>query len=67
MSCLTWPFVALWRLLAGILRLTGRLLAVLIGFVLMAAGVMLCFTIVGLVAGIPLAVAGALLMARGLF
>ncbi|MCU0606518.1 MAG: hypothetical protein MUF78_03660 [Candidatus Edwardsbacteria bacterium] len=67
MSCLTWPFVALWKLLAGIIRLTGRLLAVVVGFVLMVAGTALCFTIVGLVAGIPLAIAGALLMVRGLF
>lgn len=67
MSCLTWPFVALWKLLAGIMRLTGRLLAVLLGFALMTAGIALCFTIVGLVAGIPLAIAGGLLMVRGLF
>ncbi len=67
MSCLTWPFVALWKLLAGIMQLTGRLLAVLLGFALMTAGIALCFTIVGLIAGIPLAIAGGLLMVRGLF
>ncbi|MDI6741050.1 MAG: hypothetical protein QME74_11900 [Candidatus Edwardsbacteria bacterium] len=45
MSCLTWPFVMLWKLLAGIIKLTGRLMAVIIGFVLLIAGIALCFTI----------------------
>jgi hypothetical protein len=57
----------LWKLLAGVIRLTGRLVAVIIGFGLLVAGIMLCFTIVGLVIGIPLIIFGFLLMVRGLF
>jgi len=67
MSCLTWPFVLLWKLLAGIIKLTGRLVALLLGFVLLAAGVVLCFTVIGMVIGIPLALLGTLLLVRGLF
>ena len=67
MSCLLWPFVMVWKLLAGVIRLTGRLVAVITGFVLMVAGIMRCFTIVGLVIGIPLIIFGFLLMVRGLF
>ena len=29
-----WPFVALWELLAGIIKLTGRLVAAILGLVL---------------------------------
>lgn len=57
----------LWKLLAGIIRLTGRLVAVVIGFALLAAGIALCFTIIGLIVGIPFIIFGFLLMVRGLF
>ena len=67
MSCLTWPFVLLWKLLAGIIRITGRLVAVLVGFAFLTAGVILCFTIIGMIVGIPFLLFGALLMIRGLF
>jgi len=39
-----WPFVALWRLLTGILELTGRLVAVVLGLVLMIVGGLLTAT-----------------------
>jgi hypothetical protein len=67
MSCLTWPFVMLWKLLAGVIKLTGRLVAVLTGLVLLAAGIVLCFTVIGMIAGIPSCVLGLLLIVRGLF
>ncbi|MBU0493092.1 MAG: hypothetical protein KKA73_25600 [Chloroflexi bacterium] len=35
---LLWPFWAIWRLLTLILGLTGRLVAVVLGLVLMAGG-----------------------------
>ncbi|MBC8334284.1 MAG: hypothetical protein ISR59_13690 [Anaerolineales bacterium] len=64
---LFWPFVALWRLIAGIVELTGRLVAVILGLVLMIVGVVVSLTVVGAVIGIPLAGVGFLLMLRGLF
>lgn len=62
-----WPFWALWQLLAWIVNLTGRLLAVALGLILMILGVIASITIVGAVVGIPLIVFGFLLIIRGLF
>ncbi|CAN5439968.1 hypothetical protein BH10CHL1_BH10CHL1_49180 [soil metagenome] len=62
-----WPFVALWRLLAGILALTGRLLGVVLGLVLLIVGFVISLTVIGAVIGIPLIALGLLLMVRGLF
>lgn len=64
---ITWPFRALWHLLAMIVRLTGRLVAVVLGAVLMLLGVLVSLTIVGAIIGIPLAVIGLLIILRGLF
>jgi hypothetical protein len=62
-----WPFVAFWKLLAGIIGLTGRLVAATIGLVLMIVGIIVSLTIVGAIVGIPLIVFGFLLILRGLF
>jgi hypothetical protein len=62
-----WPFVALWKLVAGIVALTGRLVAVILGFVLLIAGILVSLTVVGAIVGIPLAIIGFLLVLRGLF
>jgi multisubunit Na+/H+ antiporter MnhC subunit len=64
---LLWPFVWLWNLIAYIVVLTGRLVAVIIGLVLMLVGVILTFTVVGAIAGIPLLIIGVLLVVRGLW
>jgi hypothetical protein len=62
-----WPIKALWHLVAAIVVFTGRLLAVVLGAVLMLAGVLVSLTIVGAIVGIPLAVVGLLIILRGLF
>jgi hypothetical protein len=62
-----WPFVALWKLLAGLISVTGRLVAVLIGAALMLLGGLVSLTVVGAVIGIPLAILGLLIILRGLF
>lgn len=61
------PFVALWSLIGMILKATGRLVAVILGFVLLTVGVLLTITMIGAVIGIPLAGFGFLLMVRGFF
>jgi hypothetical protein len=66
-SWFLWPFVALWRLVTLILEMTGRFVAILLGFVLIAVGVLVSLTVVGAVVGIPLALFGLLLIFRGLF
>jgi len=62
-----WPFVALWRLVTWILELTGRLLAIVLGVVIMILGVLATVTVVGAVVGVPLILFGGLLTLRGLF
>lgn len=62
-----WPFVALWDLIAWILKLTGRLVAAILGLVLMIAGVLLTVTVIGAIVGIPLIIFGFLLMIRSIF
>ncbi len=64
---LLWPFWALWRLVTLILELTGRLLAVVIGLVLVILGALISLTIVGALVGVPVALLGILLTLRGLF
>jgi hypothetical protein len=61
------PFVFLWRFVAGIVGLTGRLLAILLGLAIMVIGVALTVTIVGAILGIPLLILGFMLVLRGLF
>ena len=57
-----WPFVAVWKLVAIIVEMTGRLLAMILGIVLMLVGVLVSLTIVGAIVGIPLAIVGFLLV-----
>lgn len=64
---LLWPLWALWRLVTGILLLTGRLVAGVIGIALMAVGALLSVTVVGAPVGVPLAALGLLLLIRALF
>ena len=61
------PFVWLWNLIAYIVTLTGRMVAVISGLVLMLVGVILTITVVGAIGGIPLFIIGVLLVVRGLW
>lgn len=62
-----WPFAALWKLLATIVELTGRFLAMVLGIVFIVVGIIISLTIVGAIVGIPLAIIGLLLLLRGIF
>jgi hypothetical protein len=62
-----WPFVALWDLLAFILSFTGRLVAAILGVVLMIVGLILTLLVVSAPIGIPLIIIGFLLMLRSIF
>ena len=62
-----WPFVALWDLIAWMVRLVGRLLAVVLGAILMTLGIVLSLTVIGACLGVPVAALGFLLILRGLF
>jgi len=43
-----WPFAAIWKLLAVIVELTGRLVAMILGIVLIIVGVLVSLTITGI-------------------
>jgi uncharacterized membrane-anchored protein len=62
-----WPFWAIWMLVTTILEMTGRFVAMVLGLLLIVAGILISLTVVGAVIGIPLAIIGFLLMVRGIF
>lgn len=64
---LLWPFYAIWRLVAFILEVTGRLVGVVLGLVLLIVGLLVSLTVIGAVVGVPLIILGMLLILRGLF
>ncbi len=64
---LLWPFWAIWKLLELILNLTGRLVAAVLGLVLMIAGLILTITVLAAPVGIPLLIFGFMLIIRGFF
>lgn len=59
------PFRLLWGIVRLIVGLTGRLLAVIIGVVLVAAGVVLTLTVIGAIVGVPLIAIGVGLILKG--
>lgn len=61
------PFIAIGKLVEGIIKITGRLIAVLLGLIILIIGVALTVTIIGAIIGIPLAILGFTLIIRGLF
>jgi hypothetical protein len=63
--CLLAPFVALWNLIAYIISITGRLIAILLGLAFLILGVILTITVVGAILGIPMAIFGLLVVVRG--
>jgi hypothetical protein len=62
-----WPFAAIWKLLAVIVEMTGRFVAMVLGILLILAGVLVSLTIIGAIIGVPLAIIGLLLLLRGIF
>jgi hypothetical protein len=62
-----WPLIALWKLLAAIVEMTGRFVAMVLGIVFIIVGVIVSLTIIGAIVGIPLAIIGLLLLLRGIF
>jgi len=64
---LLWPFYAIWRLLAIVLSVVGRLICSILGLGIMIAGVAITMSVVGAPIGIPLASLGFLLLLRAVF
>jgi hypothetical protein len=57
-ALITWPAYRAWRMIAGIIMLVVRLVAVLVGLALAAVGIVLTLTVIGSVVGLPLTVTG---------
>ncbi|HPV08684.1 MAG TPA: hypothetical protein PK801_07170 [Aggregatilineales bacterium] len=53
--------------MAFILEMTGRLVGIILGAVLLIAGVVISLTVIGAIVGVPIAILGLLLIVRGLF
>jgi hypothetical protein len=62
-----WPIRAIFELVEWTLRLTGHLVAAVIGLVLMIIGIMLVMTLIAAPLGLPMVLFGFLLIIRGLF
>ena len=61
-----WPFVLLWRLVTFIANLTGIILALVFGLVLMAVSLLFIHSILGAAIGIPLFLLGLFLLVRAI-
>jgi hypothetical protein len=66
-SILTAPFRFIAWLVQALFALTGRLLAVVVGLLLMTAGLVLTLTVIGAIIGIPLFIVGFSLTMKGIF
>lgn len=64
---LLWPIILAWRLVTYIVKLTGILLALVLGVILMFVGWILISSILGAVIGVPLFLLGLLLTVRALY
>jgi len=62
-----WPLKLLWGLVTFIANLTGILIALILGALLMIIGLALIATFAGAIVGIPLFIIGFLLVLRGLY
>ncbi|HTR82666.1 MAG TPA: hypothetical protein VMM58_13635 [Bacteroidota bacterium] len=66
-SILLLPFTIVWAIFSFVMKLTGRVLAALIGLVCIAIGIFLSVTLVAAPVGIPLVIFGILLLIRSIF
>ncbi|HTX18874.1 MAG TPA: hypothetical protein VMG34_09455 [Bacteroidota bacterium] len=64
---LLFPFVILWGIFSFFVRLTGRLIAAILGLLLVALGLLLTLTLFAAPIGVPLIIFGVLLMIRSIF
>ncbi len=62
-----WPFRVIFNLVEWILRLTGRLVASIIGLAIMIAGFVLTLTLIAAPVGLPMVLFGFVLIIRGVF
>lgn len=67
MRFLFFPFIALGKLVESIIKMTGRLVAVILGLAFLVIGFILSLTIIGAILGVPLIILGLTMIIRGFF
>ena len=67
MRILSWPFIAAGALIALIFSAIGRVFTFGLGMALVALGVLLCMSVVGIIVGVPLTTFGGALIVRSIF
>ncbi|MBL4938450.1 hypothetical protein JK636_22330 [Clostridium sp. YIM B02515] len=67
MRWILWPFKMIFNLVTSIVKITGRLVSVILGLVILILGGAITMTIVGAIVGVPLCIFGVMLMIRGFF
>jgi hypothetical protein len=67
MKILLLPLNLILGIVSFIFKATGRLLGVILGLILMGAGIALTISVIGAIAGVPLTILGFLLTIRSLF
>lgn len=65
MKILLFPIILALKILEFIFKLTGRLISMCRGLVLLIVGFFLCLTIIGAILGVPLLVLGFGLIIKG--
>lgn len=67
MKILLLPFTIAWKLVESIIKITGRLVAIMLGCVITTIGILLSLTIIGAILGIPMTILGITMIIRGFF
>ncbi|MBX7258114.1 MAG: hypothetical protein K1Y02_17265 [Candidatus Hydrogenedentes bacterium] len=64
---LLWPIILAWRLVTYIVKLTGILVALVLGVIFMFVGWILISSVIGALIGVPLFILGLLITVRALY
>lgn len=64
---LFWPIILAWKLIGIIFMLTGKLITVAIGLVILIIGFILCLTVIAIPLGVAMIIFAILLMIKGIF
>lgn len=67
LKILLFPFRLIWRLVTALVNAIGILMGLLVGTLLMAVGILLCFTVIGAFIGVPMAIIGFFILLRALY
>lgn len=67
MKILLLPFTIAWKLVESMIKITGRLVAIMLGCIITTIGILLSLTIIGAILGIPMTILGITMIIRGVF